>query len=88
MLSIYSIQKMYEETSDRCPGRQVLIGCFVWCGQVTIMDDIVGRAGREVNLPHQFLMDLFENLMCRRVHPRYGLLDEESYHEDGERKEG
>ncbi|KAH7095302.1 hypothetical protein FB567DRAFT_543641 [Paraphoma chrysanthemicola] len=49
MPSISSIRTMYEATSHHCPGRQVLIDCFVWYGQCTRWTKLSGWQRTELN---------------------------------------
>jgi hypothetical protein len=69
MPSLASIETMYAKTPHHCPGRQVLIDCFVWYGKDQTMEYAGLLAGALP--PRQFLIDLSSNLMSMRQQPKH-----------------
>jgi hypothetical protein len=69
MPSLAAIETMYAKTPHHCPGRQVLIDCFVWYGKDQTMEYAGLLAGALP--PWQFLIDLSSNLMSMRQQPKH-----------------
>jgi hypothetical protein len=60
-----AIKFMYEGTLGNCPGRQVLLDCYVWYGQ----DKSLLNLNDWKELPWKFLLDLAQDALAYCPHP-------------------